>query len=143
MKNLDLMQILPARASSSGELKTQVDEAVRIDGVTRRMLSGDAAAIEEQLQIAQSFDQSFPSLGCSLRDTVVAFLTVGSGSLDRAEQLARERLEWLRDRKHLLQLARVCRAKGTAGFAEAIALEREAEQTENAHPQYLDEDEIL
>lgn len=142
VKNLDLMQAEPPRARNSAELKLQIEEAIRMEGVTRRMLSGDASAVDEQLQIAQGFDQSFPSLSCSMRDTVVAFLTARAERLDLAERLSRERVEWLRDRKHLLQLARVCRAKGPAGYDEAAALEEEAEITANAHPRYLHEDEM-
>jgi hypothetical protein len=142
MKNLDLMQLRPPRATTRAELKAQIDESLHLNAVMRRMLSGDASALDEHLRLAEGFDSLFPSLGCTMRDTAATFLAARGERLDLAERLARERVEWLRDRKHLLQLARVCRAKGPSSLAEAEALEREAELTMDAHPQYLEEDEI-
>lgn len=111
------------------------DEARRIWAITGRMSRGDLRAVDEQLDVAESYMHSEPWLWDSMIDNAIAHLVSFNVQLERAYLLAQKRVEWCRDRSHLLQLARVCRARGGQSFvAEAEGLESEAVRTEDRHP---------
>lgn len=110
------------------------DEARRIWAIAGRMSQGDLRAVDEQLDVAESLMHSEPWLWDTMIDNAIAHLVSFNVQLERAYLLAEKRLEWCRDRSHLLQLARVCRARGRRFVAEAESLELEAARADDRHP---------
>lgn len=111
------------------------DEARRIWDLTRRMSEGDLTAVDEQLDLADGFMHSYPWLWDGMIDSAIAHLVSFNVQLQRAYLLAQQRIKWCRDQAHLLQLARVCRARGGKKYLdEAERLELEAARTEDRHP---------